>query len=192
MGGGTVITSPLINQLLEADGGSLGKIFPKERPKKKITYYEAPQTFWNRPFSPPSKKKWLFCKDDLVIVFVGPQKTKIPSNLSALALKALMDFASTCTCLRMRQRSCGGGRRNVEQRPMKILFKRSLHNRKKGAYEGGVVESRIFELIPFTPSRHSQFPSSNFKGCILLYLFFFGACVFFKFCRFSISKRRRF
>ena len=35
MGGGAVITSPLISHLLEADGGSLDKIYPKEA--KQIT-----------------------------------------------------------------------------------------------------------------------------------------------------------
>lgn len=163
---------------------------PQREAKTKITHYEAPQTFWNYPFSPP---KMTFDNGWFGKLFVGPPKTCPTSNLSncALALKALMDFASTCTCLRMRQRSCGGGRRNVENiwRSGSIwwlvnvlfiqihFFSRSLHNRNSWQPMRVVLLKVKFlnqKPIPFTPSRHSQFPSSNFKGCIFLYLFFRG------------------
>lgn len=74
-----------------------------------------PKLFGIVPPPPPPPKKMTIFKDDLVNCLLGLQ-THVLSNLSncALARKALMDFASTCTCLRMRERSCGGGIRNVE------------------------------------------------------------------------------
>ena len=55
--GGRLLPAHLLTSYLKRTVVHSAKSSPKRGQKKKITYYEAPQTFWNRPFSPPPPKK---------------------------------------------------------------------------------------------------------------------------------------